>query len=141
VYHLITDISNEAIDTLVTACAPMPSPLSQVSFQQLGNAAARVRHDETAFSHRDARYELLMFSVWLDRTEDEVNVGWTRRLAEAMEPFTTGRAYVNQMGVEAEEADRIKAAYGSNYERLVALKQKYDPTNLFRYNQNIKPTR
>jgi hypothetical protein len=138
----ITDSSDEAIDTLVAACATVPSPLSQVGFQQLGNAANCVRHDETAFSHREARYELLMFAVWLDPTEYEVNVGWTRRLAEAMAPFTTGRAYVNQMGTEAEEgADRIKAAYGSNYERLVALKQRYDPTNLFRYNQNIKPVR
>jgi FAD/FMN-containing dehydrogenase len=58
-----------------------------------------------------------------------------------MHPFTTGRPYVNQMGIEAEEgAERIKAAYGPNYERLVTLKNTYDPTNLFRHNQNIKPT-
>ena len=134
-------ISDEAVDTLVAACATVPSPLSQVVFQQLGNAANRVRNTDTAFSHRDARYELLMSSVWLDPAEYEVNVEWTRRLAEAMAPFTTGRAYVNQMGIEAEEgADRIKAAYGTNYERLVALKNEYDPTNLFRLNPNIKPT-
>jgi FAD/FMN-containing dehydrogenase len=134
-------ISDEAVDTLVASCATVPSPLSQVVFQQLGNAANRVRNDDTAFNHRDARYELLMSSVWLDPGEYKVNVEWTRRLAEAMAPFTTGRAYVNQMGIEVEEgADRIKAAYGSNYERLVALKNKYDPTNLFRLNPNIKPT-
>ena len=58
-----------------------------------------------------------------------------------MRPFTTGRDYVNQIGIEADEgAERIKAAYGENYEQLVALKNKYDPTNLFRHNQNIKPT-
>ncbi len=134
-------ISDEAVDTLVASCATVPSPLSQVVFQQLGNAANRVRNNDTAFSHRDARYELLMLSMWLDPAEYEVNVEWTRRVAEAMEPLTTGRAYVNQMGIEAEEgADRIKAAYGSNYDRLVALKNKYDPTNLFRLNPNIKPT-
>ncbi len=89
---------------------------------------------------RAARYELMMLSMWLDPAEYEVNAGWTRELAGAMQPFTTGRAYVNQMGVEAEEgADRIKAAYGPNYERLVVLKNKYDPTNFFRHNQNVKP--
>jgi len=64
-----------------------------------------------------------------------------RALAEAMRPFTSGSDYVNHIGLEAEEgADRIKAAFGANYDRLVALKNRYDPTNLFRHNQNIKPT-
>ena len=76
-----------------------------------------------------------------DPAADDVNIRWTRELAEVMRPFTTGRDYVNQIGIEADEgAERIKAAYGENYERLVALKNKYDPTNLFRHNQNIKPT-
>jgi hypothetical protein len=115
--------------------------LTQVGFQQLGNAATRVRNDDTAFSHRKARYEVMMLSMWLDPAEYEVNARWTRELAEAMAPFTTGRAYVNQMGTEAEEgAERIKGAYGPNYPWLVALKNKYDSTNLFRHNHNIKPT-
>ena len=137
----VTDISDEAIDTLVTHFATVPSPLTVVGFQQLGNTANRIRADATAFSHREARYELLMHSIWLDPADYAWNVQWTRTLAETMHPFTTGRAYINTMGIEAEEgADRIKAAYGPNYERLVALKNIYDPTNLFRHNQNIKPT-
>jgi FAD/FMN-containing dehydrogenase len=137
----MTDISDDAIDTLVAYCATVPSPFTEVVFQQLGNAANRVRNTDTAFSHREARYELLMNSVWLDPADYEVNVEWTRRVAEAMAPFTTGRGYVNQMGIEAEEgADRVKAAYGANYDRLVALKNTYDPTNLFRLNPNIKPS-
>jgi hypothetical protein len=69
-----------------------------------------------------------------------VNVRWTRELAEARRPFTTGSDYVNQIGLETDEgSERIKAPYGANYERLVAVKSKYDPTNLFRHNQNIKP--
>jgi FAD/FMN-containing dehydrogenase len=72
---------------------------------------------------------------------DDVNVWWTRELAQVMRPFTTGSDYVNQIGVESEEgSERIKAAYGAHYERLVAVKNKYDPTNLFRHNQNIRPT-
>ncbi|MGH8069493.1 MAG: FAD-binding oxidoreductase [Candidatus Entotheonellia bacterium] len=137
----VTDISDAAIDTLVTHFTTVPSPLTVVGFQQLGNTANRARADATAFSHREARYELLMHSIWLEPADSARNVQWTRTLAETMHPFTTGRPYVNQMGIEAEEgADRIKAAYGPNYERLVALKNTYDPTNLFRHNQNIKPT-
>jgi hypothetical protein len=67
--------------------------------------------------------------------------GETREFSEVMRPFTTGSDYVNQIGLETDEgSERIKAAYGANYERLVAVKNKYDPTNLFRHNQNIKPT-
>ena len=81
-------------------------------------------------------------AVWLDPAEDAANIRWAREVAEAMRPFTTGSDYVNHIGLEAEEGmDRIKAAFGANYDRLVALKKnKYDPTNLLRHNQNIRPT-
>jgi hypothetical protein len=70
-----------------------------------------------------------------------VNIRWTRELAEVMRPSSTGSDYVNQIGLETNEGfERIKAAYGLNYERLVAVKNKCDPTNLFRHNRNIKPT-
>jgi FAD/FMN-containing dehydrogenase len=107
---------------------------------QLGNAANRISAQETAFSHRDALCEWGCLSSWADPAADGANIRWTRELAEAMQPFSSGGAYITQMGIEAEEgADRIKAAYGPNYEQLAALKNKYDPTNLFRHNQNIKP--
>jgi hypothetical protein len=138
---LMRSISDDAIDTLIERFATVPSPLTLVFFQQLGNAANRVGAQETAFSQRDALCEWGCLSSWLDPAEDGANIRWTRELAEAMQPFSSGGAYITQMGVEAEEgADRIKAAYGPNYERLAALKHKYDPTNLFRHNQNIKPT-
>jgi len=133
-------ISDDAIDTLIDRFANVLSPHTLVFFQQLGNAANRVGAPETAFSQRDALCEWGCLSSWVDPAEDGTNIRWTRELAEAMQPFSSGGAYITQMGVEAEEgADRIKAAYGPNYERLVALKNKYDPTNLFRHNQNIKP--
>ena len=70
-----------------------------------------------------------------------MNVRWTRELAAVVRPFTTGSDYVDQIGLETQEgSERIKAAYGANYERLVAVKNTYDPTNLFRHNQNIRPT-
>jgi FAD/FMN-containing dehydrogenase len=133
-------ISDDAIDALIDRFANIPSPHTLVFFQQLGNAANRIGAQETAFSQRDALCEWGCLSSWVDPAADGMNIGWTRALAEAMQPFSSGGAYITQMGVEAEEgADRIKDAFGPNYEQLVALKNKYDPTNLFRHNQNVKP--
>jgi FAD/FMN-containing dehydrogenase len=134
-------ISNEAIATLVEQFAKAPSKMSMVYFQQLGNTANRIGASDTAFSHRDALCEWGCDAVWLDPGEDAANIAWARQVAEAMRPFTSGSDYVNHIGLETEEgADRIKAAFGVNYDRLVGLKNRYDPTNLFRHNQNIKPT-
>jgi FAD/FMN-containing dehydrogenase len=139
--NMMQAISDGAIDTLMERFATIPSPLSFVFFQQLGKAANRVSATATAFSHRDALCEWGCLSSWLEPAADDVNIRWTRELSEVMRPFTTGRDYVNQIGLETDEgAESIKAAYGTNYGRLVALKNKYDPTNLFRHNQNIKPT-
>jgi FAD/FMN-containing dehydrogenase len=136
---MVKDIGEAVIDTLVEYFARVPSPFTLLVFQQLGNAANRVGKEATAFNHRDAGYELIMHSIWLDQVEDEKNIRWTRELAATTLPLTGGSDYINQMGTEAEEgADRIRAAFGPNYQRLVAVKQKYDPTNLFRHNQNIK---
>ena len=135
------DIGDEAIDTMVAHFAKVTSPLTSMIFQQLGNATNRVGINETAFVHRDARYEWTCLSSWLDPGESKVHLRWAREFAEAIHPFTTGGIYVNQVGTEAEDgSDQIKAAYGASYQRLVALKNKYDPTNMFSHNQNIKPT-
>src|SRR5262245_44870074 len=133
-------ISDKAITTLLELFKAAPSKLSILYFQQLGNAVNRVGVTETAFSHRDALCEWGCDAVWLDPAEDAANIRWVREVFEAMRPFTSVSGYVNHIGLEAEEgSDRIKAAFGANYDRLVALKNKYDPTNLFRHNQNIKP--
>ena len=134
-------ISDEAIDILVAGLQTVTSPLSAVIFQQMGGAVSRVGGDQTAFGHREAQYVMATFATWLDPGESEIHIRWARELSEAMKPFTTGGVYVNALGREADEGtNRIKSAYGPNYERLVALKNKYDPTNLFSHNQNIKPT-
>jgi FAD binding domain/Berberine and berberine like len=133
-------ISDAAIATLVEHFATAPSRLSMLYFQQLGNSANRVSATATAFSHRDALCEWGCDAVWTDPVQDGANIRWAREVAEAMRPFTSGSDYVNHIGLEAEEGtDRIRAAFGANYDRLVALKNRYDPTNLFRHNQNIKP--
>jgi hypothetical protein len=115
----------------------IPSPATGVGLQQMHGAASRVDPTATAFPHRDEHYDFLILSQWADPAESERNVQWTRSLFEAMEPFFEGGVYVNNLGDEGE--DRVREAYGANYERLQALKGKYDPTNLFRLNQNIKP--
>lgn len=136
--HFIKDVSDDAIDILIDHFSAVTSPLSFIFFQQTGGAMQR---GETAYGHRDAEYNLLFISEWLDPGESEIHVRWTRELWQALRPFATGGVYVNNIGREADDgADQIKAAYGSSYPRLVALKNKYDPTNLFRHNQNIKPT-
>jgi len=108
---------------------------------QLGGAISRVGPEETAFNHRDVAYAFVGLGVTPDPAESEKCVRWAREFWEAMRPFTTEGVYVNYLGQEADEGvERIRAAYGpQKYERLASLKKKYDPTNLFRLNQNIKP--
>jgi FAD/FMN-containing dehydrogenase len=135
--HFLRELHDDVIDILIDYFARVPSPLTMLFFQQTGGA---VQRGDTAYAHRDARYNLLLLSAWLDPGEAERHVRWTRELWQALQPYGTGGVYVNDIGQEADDgADQIRAAYGANYPRLVDLKQQYDPTNLFGHNQNIKP--
>jgi FAD/FMN-containing dehydrogenase len=139
--HFIKEISEGAIETLVAHFSKVPSPRSLAIFQQFGGKVSRVGEDATAFAHRkDGEYDFIIFSIWTATAHDNSNISWSREVWEAMEPFSPGGVYVNNLGEDEPEA-RIRAAYGHNYDRLVALKNKYDPGNFFRSNQNIKPTR
>jgi len=116
-----------------------PSPFTALGFQQLGNAANRVGPDETAFSHRDAVYDFLMLSGWEDPSEADANIEWTRAVYAAMQPSLHAGIYVNGLGEDS--AQQTTAAFRpATYERLLGLKDKYDPTNFFRLNPNIRPT-
>ena len=131
------ELGDDAIDAMVARYPSVPSPQSAVLIEHLGGAVSRVGRDETAFDGRDAPYSFLVVSVWPDAKDSEQNVRWTDELWQAMQPFASGGVYVNYLGEEGQ--DRVEAAYGRNYERLVALKTKYDPTNAFRCNQNVRP--
>jgi FAD/FMN-containing dehydrogenase len=133
----LTEIDDELVDVLIEFVTRMPSAASGVGLQHLHGAAARVDPSATAFPHRGDRYDCLILSQWPDSTDSERNVAWTGELFDALRPFLAGGVYVNNLGDEGD--DRVKQAYGANYERLAALKAEYDPTNLFRHNQNIKP--
>jgi hypothetical protein len=138
----LTEISDEAIDTMVSYCANRPSPMCHGLIEhQLGGAVSRVDREETAFNHRDVQYSFMSIGQCSEPAQAESCIGWARKFWDAMQPYSTGGVYVNYLGREADEgAKRIKAAYGpEKYQRLLALKNKYDPTNLFRLNQNISP--
>ncbi len=137
--NFLPDLSDTAIETILAHFTHVPSPQTIVVIEHVGGGAMnRVEANETAFAHRNWPYNLLVTSLWTEPADAEKNIGWTRQFWEAMQPFVANAVYVNYMGSEGE--DRVKAAYGAHYERLVALKKKYDPTNFFRLNQNIKPT-
>jgi FAD/FMN-containing dehydrogenase len=136
----LANLSDEAVDTLVAHFLKAPSPQCHVIIEQLGGAIRQVARGETAFYHRDMPHDLLILGVWTKPDEKESCVNWARELWHAMQPFCGEGAYVNYLGQAGEEgAARVKSAYAGNYPRLMALKQKYDPTNFFRLNQNIQP--
>ena len=132
-------LTDDVIDTLVEHASAQTSPKSYCIVFQLGGALARAREDETAFSQRDATYNVNINAVWTeDDPESERHVAWARDFFSAMQPHAGGRVYVNFLGDEG--AKRVRQAYGDRqYERLVELKRAYDPTNFFRLNQNIEP--
>jgi FAD/FMN-containing dehydrogenase len=131
-------LSNEAIEVLANHAGTTTSPLTQVHLQHMEGMVGWVSEDAMAFSHRDAWCALNIVTKWEDPQDSEKHIQWTREFEIAMRPFSTGGVYVNFLGEEGE--DRIRAAYGTaKYDRLVALKNKYDPKNFFRLNQNIKP--
>jgi FAD/FMN-containing dehydrogenase len=136
--HFLKEIADDAIEATVSHFARAPSPRSIIAFQQFGGAVSRVAHSETAFRHRDAQYDNFAASIWTDPRESEMQQQWVREWWDMTSPFSIGAEYVNNLGEEGEE--RVRAAYGDNYERLVALKDKYDPTNFFRLNANIQPS-
>jgi FAD/FMN-containing dehydrogenase len=134
----IQKLDDDVIDTLVEQFSGVTSPLSALVLEQFGGAVSRVARDATAFPHRQADFNLAIISRWTDPAEADRHIAWARGVHQAITPYTSG-TYVNYLGNEGE--DRVRAAYGPDiYDRLVAVKNEYDPTNLFRLNQNIKPT-
>ena len=134
--NYLTGLTDEAIDGLVAHFRDVPSPLSSVLLEHVGGAMNRLPKDATAFAHRGAAYNFLGISSWTDPAETEANIDWARAVSEQMRPQSSG-IYVNYLG--AEDEAQVRAAYGASYERLAALKARYDPTNFFSQNQNIRP--
>jgi FAD/FMN-containing dehydrogenase len=135
----VAGLNDSLIAAMVERHARAPSPWTHQVIYTLGGAVARVGPDETAVSYRDARHVFVAIGMWDDPARDEEHVGYVRELWSAVQPFSSGGFYPNYEG-EAAALGQIQAAFGpAKYQKLVALKKKYDPENFFRMNQNIDP--
>ena len=140
--NFLHSLNTAAIDVIVQNFKRVPSTTSRIAIEVLGGAVGRVGVEDTAFSHRNSLFSLLIMGIWPDQADTEAHVSWVRGLWEDMQPYSSGGVYVNYLGPEEDEGiERIKAAYEpAAFDRLADLKRKYDPTNLFRLNQNIRPS-
>jgi FAD/FMN-containing dehydrogenase len=133
----LDELSEDAIATLVEHVRSISSPLSQVILARMGGAVARVSAEATAFPHRQARNLLWIVSAWRPDDDAEQHMQWLSRISDALRPYTTGGVYVNALGDEP--ADRVRSAYGGNWQRLTEIKRTCDPGNVFQCNANIEP--
>ena len=135
--NYLDELSDELIEIIVDFARRKTSPFSNFYFEHLGGAIAR--GEDAAFGHRNALFDFTIISAWADPATAEEHIAWTRAFWEAARPFASDAVYVNNLGAEGEE--RVRAAYSDQrYDRLVELKNRYDPGNLFRLNQNIQPS-
>jgi FAD/FMN-containing dehydrogenase len=136
----VTEIPDEAVDLHVRYAEQLPTGKSTMHLYPIDGVAGRVAHDATAWNYRDARWGMVMVGVSPDPADNPTMIAWTRAYWAALHPYSAGGAYVNMMMDPADEGqDRVRASYGDHYERLAQIKATYDPTNLFRVNQNIAP--
>jgi FAD/FMN-containing dehydrogenase len=134
----LAQMSDDAIDTMVECFARCPTPMGQLLLEHFHGAATRVGVGDTAFPHRVDGYNLVVLSEWMEPANTDQCIAWARETYAEMDPFVASGRYVNYLG-DDETGDPIAAAYGPNYRRLQELKTKYDPSNFFHMNQNIRP--
>jgi FAD/FMN-containing dehydrogenase len=135
--NFVTELTDEAIDAHIQHGPNVPVVNSTVHIYPINGACHRVAPDATAFAYRDATFATVIAGMWPDAADNEANVKWVRDYYDATAPLSEEGGYVNFMADDDQQ--RIKANYKGNYDRLVDVKRKYDPDNLFRLNQNIKP--
>lgn len=135
--HDLTELSDGAIEALIKAIRNLPGPECEIFIGHVGGAAGRIAADSTAFPQRNSHFVMNVHARWREPEMDERCIAWARSVFEDVRPYAVGTAYVNFM--PEDEADRVEPAYGANYQRLAEIKQRYDPMNLFRMNQNVRP--
>lgn len=135
--HNFTELSDGALDSMIEFTGKLPSPQCEIFIALIAGAANRVPADAMAYAHRDAKFVLNVHGRWDEAADDHRCIAWARAFFEASAPYASAGAYVNFM--TEDESDRVAAAYGANYARLVRIKKQYDPQNVFHLNQNIKP--
>jgi FAD/FMN-containing dehydrogenase len=134
----LKELSDKAIDLIVTHANRIESPLSGIVVEFYGGAAGRIGPADTAFAQRQAEYNVGIMAQWIDDAESERHIGWARAMSEALKPHASGGYLLNFLSEE--NLDAVRAAFGTNHARLRALKAKYDPTNFFSLNQNVTPS-
>ena len=138
--HLLSQLTNEAIDEAIENAAASPSDKSISSLWNFGGATAAVPAEATAFGDRSFGWMYSLDSVWRDPADDEAVMGWTRSAwNRARRHAHEGRLYLNFAGQDADSDELTRSAFGKNYSRLAHVKKRYDPGNMFRFNQNIRP--
>ncbi len=135
--HYLDKLSDTAIETLIKNTELLPGPFTVAYLEPMGGEVNRVDLAATAFPHRDAAYSLHIFPGWDDPSKDGENIKWAKEFSRAMQIEATGGVYVNLLSQD--EKERVKAAYGENYDRLARVKRKWDPDNFFSMNHNIVP--
>jgi FAD/FMN-containing dehydrogenase len=135
----VDELSDAVIDRLVRAASESPSHHATVDIWHMGGALGRIDAGASAFGRRDMPYLIGIEGNWEEPSDDMSNIAWTRTLWGDLQRFSSGAVYLNFPGFGEEGEALVRAGYGENYERLAALKRQYDPTNLFRMNQNILP--
>ncbi len=135
--HNFTTLKDGLLDAVVDSIGKLPSPQCEIFFGAIGGATTRPAPESAAYAHRETQFVMNVHGRWEDAAEDEHCIRWAREFFKASAPFASAGVYVNFL--TADEGDRVRAAYGPNYERLTQVKRKYDPENLFRVNQNIVP--
>jgi FAD/FMN-containing dehydrogenase len=135
--HNFSRISDGVIDSIIEYAGKLPSPHSEIFIGTIGGQTRRVAPEAMAYSSRDANYVMNVHGRWETPEEDERGIAWAREFYEKSKPYASSGAYINFL--TEEEATRISTAYGPTFNKLREIKMKYDPTNFFRVNQNIKP--
>jgi FAD/FMN-containing dehydrogenase len=134
----VRGLPDQLIDTMVDRFASTPSPMNAILLEHFHGAVTRVGVKDTAVPHRAKGWNLLVPSVWMDPADTDENVAWTRRTHQAFAPHLEEARWLNYLG-DDQGADAVRNAYGPNYERLLELKRRYDPENVFHHNHNIDP--
>lgn len=135
----LAQLTDEVIRIMVEQFSHCPSTMSSIFLENLHGAATRIDPTATAFPHRSEGFNLVIISQWMNPDDSDANIAWARDTYNALEPFMINRVYVNYIG-DDESLATVKAAFGPNYDRLQALKDRYDPENIFHLNQNVPPS-
>jgi FAD/FMN-containing dehydrogenase len=137
--HNFTELTDDAFNTMIEYAGKLPSSQCEIFVACISGAPNRVAPDATAYRYRDAKFILNVHARWDSTNDDQKCIGWAREFFKASAPFASAGAYVNFM--TDDEGERVSSVYGPNYQRLAEIKKKYDPDNLFHFNQNIRPDR